>query len=259
MEDRLMPIGEVASQMNITVRTLQYYDKEGLLKPSCLSEGGRRLYSAKDIIALHQILSFKSIGFSLDEIKTKLFKTETPEQVLAMLQGQKRTLTEQIAELIETSELIEHLIEEVKETDEVDFDKYAQIIFMLRNDLQEFWVMDLMDKTLTSHIEKRFSSQPQLGIKVLETYHEIVATALALQEADVKPDDPQGIAVGKMLWDMIEEFTGGDMSLLPKIMEFNEDKTAWNPEMAEKQNKVDGFIGAAVNAYFAQQDNVFPA
>ncbi len=38
-----MTVGEVAKKIGVTVRTLQYYDKEGLLSPSAESEGGRRL------------------------------------------------------------------------------------------------------------------------------------------------------------------------------------------------------------------------
>ena len=52
-----MTIGEVAKKMGVTVRTLQYYDKEKLLSPSAESEGGRRLYTDKDLIILHQIMS----------------------------------------------------------------------------------------------------------------------------------------------------------------------------------------------------------
>ena len=59
-----MTVGEVAKKMNVSVRTLQYYDKEGLLVPSAESEGGRRLYTDKDMIQLHQILSLKHLGFS---------------------------------------------------------------------------------------------------------------------------------------------------------------------------------------------------
>ena len=40
-----MTVGEVAKKIGVTVRTLQYYDKEGLLSPSAESEGGRRLYT----------------------------------------------------------------------------------------------------------------------------------------------------------------------------------------------------------------------
>ena len=52
-----MTVGELAKKMNVTVRTLQYYDKEGVLSPSAESEGGRRLYTDKDLVLLHQILS----------------------------------------------------------------------------------------------------------------------------------------------------------------------------------------------------------
>ena len=67
-----MTVGEVAKKMSVTVRALQYYDREGLFCPSAVSEGGRRLYTDKDIIKLHQILSLKSLGFSIDEIKNRL-------------------------------------------------------------------------------------------------------------------------------------------------------------------------------------------
>ena len=43
-----MTVGEVAKKMNVTVRTLQHYDKEGLLSPSAVSEGGRRLLVAEN-------------------------------------------------------------------------------------------------------------------------------------------------------------------------------------------------------------------
>ena len=58
MQKEFLTVGELARLMGTTVRTLQYYDREGILKPSSFSEGGRRLYSAKDVVKLHQILSF---------------------------------------------------------------------------------------------------------------------------------------------------------------------------------------------------------
>ena len=72
-----MTVGEAAKKMGVTVRTLQYYDKEGLLSPSAESEGGRRLYTDKDLVTLHQIISLKSLGFSLDDIKERLTSLET--------------------------------------------------------------------------------------------------------------------------------------------------------------------------------------
>lgn len=73
--------------MGTTVRTLQYYDREGLLSPSSESEGGRRLYTYKDMIRLHQIQALKSLGFSLGDIKNRLISLDTPEEVAEASQG----------------------------------------------------------------------------------------------------------------------------------------------------------------------------
>ena len=76
-----MTVGEVAKKMGVTSVLWQYYDKEGLLSPTAESEGGRRLYTDKDLITLHQIISLKSLGFSLNDIKERLISLETPANV----------------------------------------------------------------------------------------------------------------------------------------------------------------------------------
>ncbi len=91
MGKELMTIGELAKRMGVTVRTLQYYDKEGILKPSAFSAGGRRLYAAKDVVRLHQILSFKYLGFSLEEIKNHILPLYTPEQMVSLLIQQQKS------------------------------------------------------------------------------------------------------------------------------------------------------------------------
>ena len=132
MNEDYLTIGELAQKMDVTVRTLQYYDREGLLKPAAISKGGRRLYSTKDIVKLHQILSFKYLGFSLVEIKTKLFNLDTPQEVAAILNQQKSVIQEQIANLSEALEATIALSREVQEMNTVDFKKYAEIIELLR-------------------------------------------------------------------------------------------------------------------------------
>lgn len=94
--DGYMTVGEVAKKVGTTVRTLQYYDKEGLLSPSAESEGGRRLYTDKDLVILHQILSLKSLGFSLNDIKQRLIPLETPTDVATALTEQADSIREKI-------------------------------------------------------------------------------------------------------------------------------------------------------------------
>ena len=97
--DGYMTVGEVAKKMRTTVRTLQYYDKEGLLSPSAESEGGRRLYTDKDLVTLNQIISLKSLGFSLDDIKERLISLETPADVANALIEQADDIRQKIEQL----------------------------------------------------------------------------------------------------------------------------------------------------------------
>ena len=110
-----MTAGAVAKKMGVTVRTLQHYDKEGLLSPSAMSEGGRRLYTDKDIIKLHQILSLKHLGFSLDDIRDRLISLDNPTDVAQILSEQSAIVREKIASLTELLSKIEALKTEVLE------------------------------------------------------------------------------------------------------------------------------------------------
>ncbi|KEQ24234.1 MerR family transcriptional regulator [Paenibacillus tyrfis] len=65
-------IGDLANLTGLTVRTLRFYDQIGLFSPSEHTESGHRLYNESDLSRLHQILSLKELGLSLEEIKSVL-------------------------------------------------------------------------------------------------------------------------------------------------------------------------------------------
>ena len=69
---KLLKIGEVAKQADITVETLRFYQTEKLLTPNQTKESGYRLYSPQDQQKLNFILHSKKVGFSLSEIKQLL-------------------------------------------------------------------------------------------------------------------------------------------------------------------------------------------
>lgn len=116
-----MTTGELAKRMGVTVRTLQHYDREGLLAPSCISEGGRRLYMNKDVVKLHQILSLKHLGFSLGDIKSRLISLDKPAEVADILTEQAAIVQKKIEALSESLNALETLREEVLRMQSVDF------------------------------------------------------------------------------------------------------------------------------------------
>ncbi|UFU01308.1 MerR family transcriptional regulator [Radiobacillus kanasensis] len=65
-------IKEVAELAGVSVRTLHYYDRIGLLKPDVVKDNGYRSYTEEDCARLQQILFFKELGFSLKDIQATI-------------------------------------------------------------------------------------------------------------------------------------------------------------------------------------------
>jgi len=98
--------GEMAKLCNVSVRTVQFYDTKGVLHPSDLTEGGRRLYNDDDLTKLRLICTLKSIGLSLDSIKS-ILESELSEKILTLLlDGQMKTLSDEIGERQKQLEMI---------------------------------------------------------------------------------------------------------------------------------------------------------
>ncbi|MDE6598917.1 MAG: MerR family transcriptional regulator [Oscillospiraceae bacterium] len=67
-----MQISELAKHFNVSVRTLQYYDNVGILKPAEVTENGYRFYDDSSVSTMEKILRYKQFGFSLDSISKLL-------------------------------------------------------------------------------------------------------------------------------------------------------------------------------------------
>ena len=62
-------IGELASRLGVTTRTIRYYEEIGLMNLSYRSEGSPRYYREQDILRLKFILKLKNLGISLNEMQ----------------------------------------------------------------------------------------------------------------------------------------------------------------------------------------------
>ncbi|GGH10367.1 MerR family transcriptional regulator [Paenibacillus segetis] len=85
----LYTVKEVSTLSNVTIKTLHHYHKIGLLLPSEISEAGYRLYGTKELERLQQILLYRELDFSLEQIKQLL---EGAPERLAILSQQEELL-----------------------------------------------------------------------------------------------------------------------------------------------------------------------
>ncbi len=90
-------VNEVSKLTGVSIRTLQYYDKIGLLQPTKYTESGYRLYDDTALERLQQILLFRELEFPLKEIKEILNspdfdRNRALEQQVTMLEMKKEHL-----------------------------------------------------------------------------------------------------------------------------------------------------------------------
>lgn len=245
--NNFMTIGEVAKKMGVTVRTLQYYDKDGLLSPSTQSEGGRRLYSNKDLIMLHQILSLKSLGFTLDDIKERLIKLETPKDMANALSEQANDIRNKIKNLQDSLTAIEQLKEEVLQMNTVNFKKYADIIVNLQMKNEFYPLIKRFDDNTLDHIRNKFDKES--GLDFMARFNHLSDEIVRLHDEQVSPESEESQKIIGEYWGLIMEFTNGDMSMLPKLMEVGNIGMATN-SWEERQKIVNDYAGPALEIYF---------
>ena len=246
--DGYMTAGQIAKIMGVTVRTIQYYDTKKLLTPSAVSEGGRRLYTHRDLIKLHQILSLKSLGFSLEDIKGRLYSLDTPEDVANALSSQADLIQGQIEALSRSLRAINQLREEVLQIQSVDFKKYADIIVNLQMGNKFYYLIKHFDEDTLNHIRQKFDRDS--GLDFIRRFDCLCDDILRLKSTGAAPNSPQCQKLAGKFWDMVTEFTGGDTEMLPKLIELGgfegEDSGQW----AKRQAIVNEYMGPALEIYF---------
>ena len=138
--------GEIAKLCGVSVRTVQYYDDRGILIPSALSEGGRRLYSDEDLKRMRIICFLREVGLPINSIAA-LFAEDKPETIISLLlDEQEKTLREELAERQTKLELLEGIKRELKEMDQFSVESIGDIAYIMKqkNQLRKMrWTMVL--------------------------------------------------------------------------------------------------------------------
>ena len=98
----MMTVNEVSRLTGVSIRTLQYYDRIGLMHPAKYTEARYRLYDDTSLERLQQILLFRELEFSLKEIREIL---DSPSF------DKSKALAQQIELLTLKKEHIENLID----------------------------------------------------------------------------------------------------------------------------------------------------
>lgn len=126
--------GEFAEKAHVTLRTIRWYDSKNLLKPSGYTEGGARLYTDADLAKLQQILLFKYLGFSLDDIREMIMTSGDEEYLLGSLDIQKKLVREKIEELNDVYQALDKTKDAIEKHHGKDLNAMLNLIHITGSD-----------------------------------------------------------------------------------------------------------------------------
>lgn len=126
--------GQFAKKAGVTLRTLRYYDKIGLLKPTSYNELGHRLYTKEDFGNLQKILTLKFIGLSLEEIGDIMKYDLISKGFKKSLEIQKEIIEEKARQMQNIVKAIDETLNMMEDDDKVNWDKFINIISLINED-----------------------------------------------------------------------------------------------------------------------------
>ena len=145
--------GELAKLCGVTVRTVQYYDTRGILIPSELSEGGRRLYSEDDLKRMKVICFLRELDIPIEAI-SQILREEHPEKVISLLiEQQENILSEEISEKQEKLGKLRELNNGLKSQEAFSFESISDIALIMegkKNLRKLHWMMLLTGIPVTA-------------------------------------------------------------------------------------------------------------
>ena len=122
--------GEFARMAHVTLRTIRYYDKQNILKPSFVTEAGARFYTDEDFARLQQILLLKYLGFSLDDIREMTIADSDYHFMVDSLKLQLKLVQDKIEQMQLVEKAIRDTTEVIQEEHTVDWSRMLNLIHL---------------------------------------------------------------------------------------------------------------------------------
>ena len=122
--------GEFARMAHVTLRTVRYYDKQDILKPSLVTESGARFYTDEDFARLQQILLLKYLGFSLDDIREMTISDSDYHFMLNSLNIQLRLVRDRIEQMQLVEKAIQDTAQVIQDQHTIDWSQMLNLIHL---------------------------------------------------------------------------------------------------------------------------------
>ena len=125
--------GEIAKLCGVSVRTVQYYDTRGILTPSELTDGGRRLYSEDDLKRMKIICFLRNADISINSIGELLSEDNPGSVISVLLEQQEQFLRKEVRERQAKLDMLDGIKRELKGIENFSIESIGDIAYVMEN------------------------------------------------------------------------------------------------------------------------------
>jgi MerR family transcriptional regulator, thiopeptide resistance regulator len=222
-----------AELAGVTVRALHHYDRLALLRPK-RTRAGYRVYSARDLERLEQIVALKFLGFPLKQIKTMLDRDS--RSVGAVLRAQRRALEEKRRRLDQAIGVIADAERSIRPGGAADSAVLKRIIEVFdmsdQNDEMRKYYSDAAWTELAKRRDEMAERLREIAMEGTRKWQALFKDITASLDAD--PAGPVAQALLDRWKSLIEEFTGGNPEIREGIGRAWEDRDNWSEERKQQ-------------------------
>ena len=122
--------GEFARMAQVSIRTIRFYDKQNILKPSYVTPAGARFYTDSDFVKLQQILLLKYLGFSLDDIRGMTIDNMDYHFLHNSLSLQRKLVADRIEQMQLVANAIDSTVDAIQKDQQIDWSQMLNLIHL---------------------------------------------------------------------------------------------------------------------------------
>jgi DNA-binding transcriptional MerR regulator len=244
LDDSAMRVGELARITGVSVRTLHHYGEIGLLPSPGRNRARHRVYGAKHIARLQQILVLKQLGLKLTQIQKILSTRKFPARLV--IEMHLTDIANRVVGLQKLHDRLKKLAASIQ-TEQISMDQLVQAIEEIH----------MAEKIYTKEqVSKLHACREQLGVEGArlfeKNYTELFAEIRQAMDRGMDPESEYVRALARRWQSLIQTFTGGNPEIEKTLYDASQLYQRQRMEKGAPIPDVVGYILGAIKAMRAQ-------
>ena len=237
-DEPLIQIGELASAVGLTVRTLHHYDAVGLLVPAQRSQSGRRLYSPQDVRRLYRIVALRRLGLGLTEIGSLL---DASPDLAQAVRGHLDLVERQLELARRLRVTLTRILELLESGHDPGRDEFIDAI----------GVMIMSESYYTAEQQEQLAERRRaLGEEGMagaeRAWTELIKAVRTEHTAGTDPSDPRMLELAGRWRELIGQFTGGDEGIRQSLARMYREQGVQTASQGTVDPELMQYVGTAL-------------